>query len=246
MRKIYFVWLMCCCLFGANAQQMLEEVVYAKNGSVVRGIITEMKPNESLKIETAEGSVIVFAMKDVEKITKEPVFGRRGPAPHQSFAPAEWTPERRGYLGFVETGIAIGIGDYNLNRWEVNTSHGYQFNPYLFVGGGVGVHYYFDASDALIPVFADFRANVLPGKIAPYADFKIGYSLGVSDGLYGAGLFLAPSVGVRFGLGDNTHAIRAGLGFSLQQFSLTYSDYYYYYTGRVMCNSVLFKVGYEF
>lgn len=248
MRKIYVVLLMCCCLVGASAQQVLEEVVYTKNGSVVRGIITEMKPNESLKIETADGNVFVFAMRDVEKITKEPVWGapRRPQHSHHGGMMSPPAPcERRGYRGLVEAGVAAGIGDYNLTRLEVNTSHGYQFNPYLFVGGGLGMHFYFDASEALIPVFADCRVNVLPGRISPYVDFKLGYSFGVSDGLYGAGLFLSPGIGARFELADRGHAIRAGLGFSMQQATALHYGYYYY-EDHVMCNSVLFKVGYEF
>lgn len=246
MRKIYVVLLMCCCLLGASAQQVLEEVVYTKNGSVVRGIITEMKPNESLKIETADGNVFVFAMEDVEKITKEPVWGapRRPHRPHQGGMMPPASYERRGYRGFVEAGVAAGIGDYGLTRLEVNTSHGYQFNPYLFVGGGLGMHFYFDASDALIPIFADCRVNVLPGRISPYIDVKLGYSIGVSDGLYGAGLFLSPGIGARFALANGAQAIRAGLGFSMQQATAYYG--YYHYEDHVMCNSILFKVGYEF
>lgn len=246
MRKIYVVLLMCCCLAGVHAQQVLEEVVYTKNGSVVRGVITEMKPNESLKIETADGNVFVFPMREVEKITKEPVWEVPRHPHHPSFRqPIPY--DVRGYRGFLEAGVAAGIGDYALTRLEVNTSHGYQFNPYLFVGGGLGIHYYFDVSDVLIPIFADCRVNVLPGRISPYIDFKLGYSVGVSDGPYGAGLFLAPGIGARFELADRAHAIRAGLGFSMQQATATYySSGYYYYQDHVMCNSILFKVGYEF
>lgn len=253
MKKVYLVLLMCCCLCGASAQQMLEEVVYTKNGSVVRGIITETKPGKSVKIETADGNVFVFDMDDVEKITKESAFRQAPPSSYDRPSPRH--PGRfsrhcmegvQGYRGFLETGVAVGIGDYNLNRLEVNTSHGYQFNPYLFVGVGVGMHYYFDASDALMPIFADCRVNVLPGRISPYVDFKIGYSLGFSDGVYGAGLFLAPTAGVRIGLNDSSHALRVGLGFSMQQLETYYAGYHYYYEDHVMCNSVLFKIGYEF
>lgn len=247
MRKIYVVLLMCCCLLGANAQQMLEEVVYTKNGSVVRGIITEMRPDESLKIETADGNVFVFAMRDVEKITKEPIWGppRRGHHPHPQCAMRAASYDVRGYRGFIEAGVAAGVGDYGLARLEVNTSHGYQFNPYLFMGGGLGMHFYFDASDALIPIFADCRVNVLPGRISPYIDFKLGYSVGVSDGLYGVGLFLAPGLGARFELANGAQAIRAGLGFSMQQGTVLHYGYYGF-GGHVMSNSILFKVGYEF
>ena len=32
------------------------------------------------------------------------------------------------YRGYVDAGYSIGIGDYEFGRFEVNTSHGYQFN----------------------------------------------------------------------------------------------------------------------
>ena len=37
------------------------------------------------------------------------------------------------YKGYVDAGYSIGIGDYEFGRVEINTSHGYQFNPYFFL-----------------------------------------------------------------------------------------------------------------
>lgn len=37
-----------------------------------------------------------------------------------------------GYKGHVEAGYSVGIGDYDFGRFEVNTTHGYQVNPYIF------------------------------------------------------------------------------------------------------------------
>jgi hypothetical protein len=47
------------------------EVVYLKNGSIIRGVIIEQIPNVSLKIKTKDGNVFFYKMEDVEKITKE-------------------------------------------------------------------------------------------------------------------------------------------------------------------------------
>ena len=47
------------------------EVVYLKNGSIIRGIIIEQTPNVQIKIQTKDGSVFVYKMDEVEKITKE-------------------------------------------------------------------------------------------------------------------------------------------------------------------------------
>lgn len=55
------------------AQGNMREVVYLKNGSVIKGVILEQIPNESIKIQTADGSIFVYPMADVEKIAKEVV-----------------------------------------------------------------------------------------------------------------------------------------------------------------------------
>jgi hypothetical protein len=47
------------------------DVVYLKNGSIIRGTLIELIPNVSLKIETKDGSVFFYKMEEVEKITKE-------------------------------------------------------------------------------------------------------------------------------------------------------------------------------
>jgi hypothetical protein len=49
----------------------LQEVVYLKNGGIVRGVIIEQIPNAQLKIQTRDGNVFVFQMNEIERITKE-------------------------------------------------------------------------------------------------------------------------------------------------------------------------------
>ena len=59
------------------AQQM-EDVVYLKDGSIVRGIVIEQIPGASLKIQTQGGSVFVYTMDEIQKMTREPVMGIGG------------------------------------------------------------------------------------------------------------------------------------------------------------------------
>ena len=59
------------------AEQM-EDVVYLKNGSTIRGTIIEQILGESLKIQTRDGSVVTYAMDEIAKIAKEPVRKRKG------------------------------------------------------------------------------------------------------------------------------------------------------------------------
>ena len=62
------------CLMGmafAFAQSSLQDVVSLKNGSVIRGEIVEMVPDETVKIKTFDGSVFVYPYAEVEKFAKE-------------------------------------------------------------------------------------------------------------------------------------------------------------------------------
>jgi hypothetical protein len=55
---------------GQNIQEY-QDVVYLKNGGILRGMIIEQIPNVQLKIQTKDGSVFVYKMDEIEKITKE-------------------------------------------------------------------------------------------------------------------------------------------------------------------------------
>ncbi len=78
-----------------HSQTPLQEVVYLKNGSMIRGTVIEQIVGQSLKIQTADGSIFVYRMDEVEKITKEsPIQTKRA----VSLVPAG---NIIGYRGFV-------------------------------------------------------------------------------------------------------------------------------------------------
>lgn len=56
------------------------DVVYLKNGSVVRGMLMEYTKGKEVKIKTVDGSVFVFTAAEVERVAKEFVKegGERG------------------------------------------------------------------------------------------------------------------------------------------------------------------------
>jgi hypothetical protein len=51
--------------------QNFEDVVYLKNGSIIRGIIIEQIPNQTIKIQTKDRNVFVFQINEIERFTKE-------------------------------------------------------------------------------------------------------------------------------------------------------------------------------
>jgi TM2 domain-containing membrane protein YozV len=66
-----------CSAFCLSAQNDYQDVVYLKDGSIIRGMIIEQIPYKTLKIETVDGSVFVCAFDDIEKITKEQAVKRQ-------------------------------------------------------------------------------------------------------------------------------------------------------------------------
>jgi len=202
-------------LFTANAFSQkyadYQDVVYLKNGSIIRGIIIEQIPSQSLKIETADGNVFAYNIDEVEKIAKEPKFGQ------ESKVSTPNTGLKKGYRGIAEfeTMIPFGI--------RFNVINGYQFNPYFSLGFGVGFHWYIE-DGLLLPLFADFKVNFLNKKVSPYLSLAVGYSFNLTES-NPSGMYFSPTCGVRFKFTEKT-AMNVGLGMGFQGFSYYgYSSY---------------------
>ncbi len=72
----------------------------------------------------------------------------------------EMSLKTNGYKGFVDVGGAFGVGTYGDGLVSVSSTHGYQFNPYFFLGAGVGVNYHFNWSTVFIR-YMPMRGGIL-------------------------------------------------------------------------------------
>lgn len=214
----------------AQAQSQSTETVYLKNGSAIKGNVIEMIPSKQIKIQTADGSIFVYTIDEVDKITKEENSNNNllNLFKNQSHTSYKTT----GFRGAVEFGYVAG----DLKGPELTFSLGGQINPYLFIGAGSGLQYLTDLEKACIPVFADIKGYLLKGSITPYVSLKIGYKFPLYAGLDG-GFYCSPTVGVR-AMTTNRSAIILGIGFSSQKIQ----NWRYSFTG----NGFTIKLGYEF
>lgn len=57
----------------AFSQNNYRDIVHLKNGSVIKGMIIEQIPNKQIKLETSDGSVFVYEMDEIEKMSKEKI-----------------------------------------------------------------------------------------------------------------------------------------------------------------------------
>lgn len=206
MKKIFTLILFVTMGIFAFAQQNYQDVVYLKNGSIIRGTIIEQVPNKSIKIETADRNVMVYQMEDIEKISKEAIQSNDNSSKNSS-------QKKSGYLGIVELGYAFGIkGAYDFLNF--NFINGYKFNPYFSLGFGTGLKYYFESKALAIPFFADFRGYFIDGNVTPYIGLGVGYSIFVKPEFHSLGFLLNPSIGGSFKVGNNA-ALNLSAGYLL-------------------------------
>lgn len=165
------------------------------------------------------------------------------------------------YRGFVDVGYNIGVGDYQFGRFEISSSHGYQVNPFFFVGAGFGLHFMseyetpnmsiaLDVRDSSveIPLFANLKCNFTKSKVAPFIDLKAGTFVTNNGGLY-ANI----SGGCRIATKDK-QAVNVSVGYTMQKLEFETFDRFissssmaYLREPRVLnTEGVTIKVGYEF
>lgn len=243
IKKSLFLVLFFLTSFLCGFAQEMQDVVYLKDGSVVKGIIIEQVPNKSIKLQTADGSLFVYQMDAVEKMSKElrMASARRGynQGAVTAFAGKGLTA---GYKSYVDFGYAIGAGDYGMDRLSVSFVNGIQFNPYLYVGMGAAVNYYIRGDDIGIPIFTNVRGHFSKGVISPFADLRVGYSPLIDA----KGFYFSPSFGCRFGLSERA-GLNISVGYEMQWANVvSYHGYGHYESESRPIGGVSMKLAVDF
>ena len=129
-------------------------------------------------------------------------------------------------------GFLVGGGGDSYVSTGFTTSHGYQFNSWLYVGGGTGFVYNLnwkplwqthknDKSRYVIPLFAEVRLDAKWNRFTPYFSAQIGANVAERGGFY-----FSPMIGYRFNWGRRS-AINIGLGATLYGNTYSYLDHTY-------------------
>jgi hypothetical protein len=185
------------CLFEVTgfAQSNTDDVIYLKNGGVTRGVILEIIPEKTVKIQTNSGNVFVYNLSEIEKIVKEKAISKTENndkpeiiyVPYKSDTMPKMEFKKEGY----STIIKLGPGN---SGSTINIINGYQFNPYVFLGMGVGLDMYYNMlsnddlitynnapnsrlSDYFLPTYIDVRYYVRgASRTTFYVYLDLGYS----------------------------------------------------------------------
>ena len=157
-------------LFSAWTPLMAQDVdhVYLKTGSLVRGKVLEIAPEEHLKIEDLSGNVWFFKISEVEKITSEPYAGGKG-SPGGPFG------FETGFVNMTSIGFLAGsANNEQVAPFSLLTVNGYRTPSGFFAGAGIGVEF---LSTNYMPLFVDLRYELFGEDVVPYIVAKGGYSL---------------------------------------------------------------------
>ncbi len=121
-----------------------------------------------------------------------------------------------GYMGFVEDAT---VTDFSTVFGGITTTHGYQMDPNLFVGGGIGVIVNYENTDFVgVPLYADARYNFMgTRKVTPFAEARVGYCFADMEGFYaspsaGVDIALTEKFGLQFALGYEHYGIKTSAG----------------------------------
>jgi hypothetical protein len=167
MKQILFLLLVfSSCFLSAQTLADYEEVVYLKNGSIIRGVIIEQIPGKSLKIQTKDRNVFVYQMDEVEKITKEVIPGNAG-GTHSD------TRKAKGFELYLDEGIAIWVPNDPYPTNMITVTPGYKFNRYVFLGLSTGL--IARKGFVSVPVYVDLRLTFTKTKVAPLMQLNAGY-----------------------------------------------------------------------
>lgn len=133
------------------SQQALQDVVYLKNGSIIRGIIVEQIHNVSITIQTRDGNIFKFKMDEVLKIVKEPAKKEvpkttlvKQKSPLASFLLSFFVPGIGQYYNgqilkglAMQTGFVVGIlylGRDSDSKSSANSNNSELFGSFLMMG----------------------------------------------------------------------------------------------------------------
>lgn len=206
-----------------------NDYIHLKNGSVITGKIISRDQNKIVIIKNGTTKQDELNMSDVNFVTHDESAKRYS---------------QSGFKGFIETGYGLGIGSERNNIFAIETSFGYQFNHYLYLGGGLGIHFHNAVLDSypwrqdeaevntkindpdykfpFIPIYVNLRSQLFESnRITPFIDAKIGSSI-----INYYGFFFSPAIGLHIPT-SSFLSVNISLGYSLQQ-----SDYKFWVTGN--------------
>jgi hypothetical protein len=151
--------------------------------STIRGQIVEQKMGETVKVELLGGSIFVFQQSEIDSIKKEKVLASKTAKRKEDYYRKD-----KGYRNITEIGLICGFGNngssnsyyYGMPQndygFSLHTVNGYQFNRFIYIGGGIGIDRFITYKQSFAPFYVRAASEFLKKRVTPYVFADVGYS----------------------------------------------------------------------
>lgn len=201
LNPIFFI--LCILLSSISHVHAQRDKVYLKNDTKLVGKLVLYRPGDSVQIQLANGQILGFSDKEVQKIVMEDLKTNK---PYEFREKGVFNVTYFG-LSFGKTHLLWSPADTYLGI-NVENVTGYQFNRFVGAGLGIGYdNYYVTGIDAnVVSVFSAFRGYMSKHPTTGYYSLSggIGFPIvNTKDNLnlsgHRGGFLVHPAVGLRFG-----------------------------------------------
>lgn len=199
-----FILLIAVLFFGVNA--FAQDIITKKDATEIQAKVVKVGTYE---IEykhwnNLDGPVYTIPVGEVFTIKYEngqrDVFSQftSKRVPGNNINKKNYSPH---YEGDVAVGYALGLN--RIGEWDyiaVETVHGIRILPYLFVGGGLGLHlYYIDDGALIMPIYTNIKGYYpLSDKLSLSMSVDLGAAIGIYD-IRGGHFYTSFGPGIQFG-----------------------------------------------
>jgi hypothetical protein len=192
------------------------DVVYLKDGRVIKGSIIKPLDAEGVQIMTTESDVYTFSAEEVLRVSREAIEY------DNNLKNKIIVHDGEGFTNITTLSYGFGVGDIGEGRdavdndenyFAIHTVNGYHFNRNLSVGVGLGLEWYGDYE--LVPLYADIRYSPSLTEWAPFFYGDLGYGLGFLENDTDGGLMAGIGGGLQRSINTNW-ALIASVGYRFQ------------------------------
>lgn len=208
MRKLIIATL----VLLAPALLVAQDVIYLKNGSVIKGEVIEKKANGGITVRLDNGRTVEYSQFDVREISQDATRSERMAAKKYT----AFEEQVSGYFFAAELGFGSSVGEDGGQIAPIGFSvvNGFRFSEFLSAGVGIGVRSYVGGANknirtvnsdrTVFPIYFDLRGNFVSHKsrnLVPYWSMDVGYTLVDKD------IFFSPTVGLSIGGNRNNFIV---------------------------------------
>ena len=228
------------CSFSAFSQY--NETIYLKNGSIVRGRILEIKPDDYVKFKTEDGNYWVFKSNEIEKFDLTDKLNKKT---NDSLKTINVLCDLGFLVGSIENEMKAPLSFMA----RIN----YRISKQFYFGLGSGLEFF---QMTYVPVYAELRFKPESSRVSIFFQggetfpFNSKGNINSAEYKYKRGYFINPGISYTFDYkSDAAFIISIGYRYQKTDASLITSPQYYYsndYSVITRLNRFSIRLGYIF